>query len=541
MSLARYKKKRDFTKTKEPTASKKSSKGELAFVVQRHYATRLHYDFRLEMEGALKSWAVPKGPSMNPNDKRLAMMVEDHPYDYKNFYGTISKGNYGAGQVEIWDEGTYTDIDQSEKKEAEKKLLAGLHKGDLKFILHGKKLKGEFVLVKLRNQKENSWLLIKHRDQYAIHTDYNIEKRASLKVKKQRKTKPANNQSDEESDAVTEKSKPASLRSSRIKKTHFIKPMLAKEIDKPFNDSNWIFEIKWDGYRAIAEVKNSDVDLYSRNGLSFNNAYPIVVAELSKMKLNAVLDGEVVVLNEKGVPSFQLLQQYGDNPDWPLVYYVFDVLKWNGKDLTNLSLLERKEKLNKILKNRPAVRYCDHIEERGIAFFQTATKQKLEGIMAKKKDSAYLIGTRTSNWLKIKNQKTDEAIIIGYTAPRRSRKHFGSLLLGHYIKNELKYMGHVGTGFNDKILREVFDRMQPLRVENSPLKQHVKTNSPAIWLKPKLVAAVRFTERTSDGQLRQPAFLGLREDLSAKEVRNNASKEVKTVPQKNSKPKRRKK
>jgi len=324
----------------------------------------------------------------------------------------------------------------------------------------------------------------------------------------------------------------------REKKEHFIKPMLARETNSPFENDEWIFEIKWDGYRAIAEVKNSDVELYSRNGLSFNAAYPIIVEHLSKMKLNAVLDGEVVALNEEGIPSFQLLQQYSENPNIPMLYYVFDLLKVNNKDLTTLPLLERKEWLKKLLKKDSVIRYSDHIHEKGVAFFRTVSERDLEGIMAKKKDSTYEKGTRTSNWLKIKNQNTDEAIIIGYTEPRKSRKYFGSLLLGRYNKGELEYVGHVGTGFNDKMLRELHQQMQPLEVESSPLKQKVKTNSPAHWLKPSLVAAVRFTEWTSGGQLRHPSFLGLREDLSAREVVKDPGKKVKKLTSKKIKRKR---
>jgi len=250
MSLSRYNKKRNFTRTSEPSAKKKSKKSEqLVFVVQRHDATRLHYDFRLEMEGVLKSWAVPKGPSMNPKDKRLAIMVEDHPYDYRNFYGTIPKGNYGAGEVEIWDEGTYTDLEDSDKKTTEKKLLANLKKGEIKFRLHGKKLKGEFVLVKLKGQEENQWLLIKHNDEYATE-NFDIEKVSSLKKKK--------------SNAAEER-KVVSPRALREKKEHFIKPMLAREVDTPFDSNEWLFEIKWDGYRAITFIANGDARLVSRN------------------------------------------------------------------------------------------------------------------------------------------------------------------------------------------------------------------------------------------------------------------------------------
>ena len=268
-------------------------------------------------------------------------MVEDHPYDYKNFYGTIPKGNYGAGEVEIWDKGTYTDLAGSDTKTAEKNLLTGLSRGEIKFRLNGKKLKGEFVLVKLKTQEQNQWLLIKHNDEYAEKKLFDIEKLVSLKRKQSEKQ------------AVK---KVSSTRALREKREHFIKPMLARETDTPFDNDDWIFEIKWDGYRAIAEVKNAEVELYSRNGLVFNSAYPLITEHLSKMKLNAVLDGEIVVLNNEGIPSFQLLQQYSENPNLPLMYYVFDILRDKNKDLTKLPLIERKAYLQKLLKNDTVIK-----------------------------------------------------------------------------------------------------------------------------------------------------------------------------------------
>lgn len=557
MALTQYKQKRNFRETSEPSGTKKSSASKLAFVVQRHDARNLHYDFRLEMDGVMKSWAVPKGPSLNPDDKRLAMMVEDHPFDYKNFYGTIPAGNYGAGSVEIWDEGTYTDLDGDDSKQAEKKLLAGLHKGEIKFTLHGKKLNGEFVLVKIRGgkygDKGNAWLLIKHRDKFAkdaydiakisslkknSSNTYNPEKKnfgASSAPQKSSKGNSSLKTSSPKESVQTAKNSPSkknfeqfvSPPGGRVKKGNYIKPMLAKETEEPFNDAGWVFEIKWDGYRAVAEIVHGKVDLYSRNGLSFNASYPIIVEHLSKLKINAVLDGEVVALNEDGTPSFQLLQKYGENPNIPLVYYAFDLMRINKKSMTDQTLLERKEQLRKIIKKDPVIRYSDHFDEQGIEFFKMATKKKLEGIMAKKKDSPYLIGTRTSNWLKIKNQKTEEAIIIGYTEPRKSRKYFGSLLLAHYDDDDkLKYIGNVGTGFDDKLLKSIYEQLQHLRTDESPLRERVKTNSPSHWVKPELVANIRFTEKTTDGQLRHPAFLGFRVDKSPDEVKEEPGTEV---------------
>jgi bifunctional non-homologous end joining protein LigD len=285
------------------------------------------------MDGTLKSWAVPKGPSMNPGDKRLAMLVEDHPYNYKNFEGIIPEGNYGAGIVEIWDNGYYTVINKSEdKKLSEKELLRELKTGSLKFVLHGKKLKGEFALVKMKNTDKNSWLLIKHNDEYAVKENYDSEEETS-------KNSPINKWKERNQHPEKKKYIPEIKEN---KSTSYIRPMLAKETDKAFDDKEWVFEIKWDGYRAIAELTSDNVFLYSRNGNSFNTAYPIVVHELKKINLNATIDGEIVVLNSKGLPDFQLLQDYKINDNHPIQYNVFDLLFLNGENTCNLPLLERK-------------------------------------------------------------------------------------------------------------------------------------------------------------------------------------------------------
>lgn len=292
--------------------------------------------------------------------------------------------------------------------------------------------------------------------------------------------------------------------------------MLAKETEHPFNGKDWIYEIKWDGYRAIAEVKENAVKLYSRNGNSFYNSYPIIVEALSKMKMNAVLDGEVVALDKKGTPSFQLLQHY--NYDSPLIYYVFDLLQVNKKNICSLPLIERKKQLKKFLKKNDVVRYSDHIEEKGIEFFKQAVKHNLEGIIAKQADSKYVPGTRTSNWLKIKHHKTCEAIIAGFTAPEGARLHFGSLVLAVRKGKKLEYIGQAGTGFNTKMLRELYALFKPLIIKKSAFEVPLKKNMSFTPVKPILVCEVKFTEVTLDGKLRHPVFLRLREDKKAKEV-----------------------
>jgi bifunctional non-homologous end joining protein LigD len=294
--------------------------------------------------------------------------------------------------------------------------------------------------------------------------------------------------------------------------------MLAEETVEPFDDKDWVFEIKWDGYRAIAEIEKGKVQLYSRNGNLFNNTYPIVVNELKKIKLNAVLDGEIVVTNEQGKPSFQLLQDYRNNIDKPIYYYVFDILSLGNKNTCDLPLLERKKLLKKLIKNKTVIKYADHIEAKGKAFFKAAIKQGLEGIVAKKADSEYYPGRRSGNWLKIKHHKTQEAIIAGFTQPTGSRKYFGALVLGVKENNSLKYIGHTGSGFNNVSLKEVYGLLKPLIQKGSPFNGPVQTNMPVTWVKPVLVCEIKYSEWTSDGRMRHPIFLHLRPDKTVKEI-----------------------
>ncbi len=303
--------------------------------------------------------------------------------------------------------------------------------------------------------------------------------------------------------------------------------MLAKEAEQPFDDKNWLYEIKWDGYRAIAEQENKDVKLYSRNGITFENSYPIIVQELKKIKDNVVLDGEIVVLNDEGHPDFQLLQHYESNTHRPINYCVFDILSVNGYNTCELPLIKRKELLKDVIKKNDVIKYSDHIEENGIAFFNASTHNNLEGIMAKKADSQYYIGKRTNEWLKIKNHKTQEAIITGYTDPGGARKYFGALVLGIKDGDKLKYIGHTGSGFDQQSLKEMWNLLQPLKQSKSPFDEKVKTNMPVTWVKPKLVCEIKFTEVTRDGMLRHPIFLHLRKDKSIKEVTMANTKTVK--------------
>lgn len=317
----------------------------------------------------------------------------------------------------------------------------------------------------------------------------------------------------------------------------YIAAMLAKETDKPFSKKDWIYEIKWDGYRAIAEINKTDVKLYSRKGNSFLSDYPEVVEALSKMELNAVLDGEIVVLNEEGNPDFQKLQYYGLNKDFPLQYYVFDLLELNGKKLYSVPLIERKTLLAEIIKKNAVIKYSDHIEERGEDFFEVIKQKNLEGIMAKRKESEYYPGKRSADWLKIKHHKSEEVIITGFTAPRGGRKYFGALVLATMIEGKLTYAGHTGSGFNTDLLKEMYAKLQPLVRNASPFDERVKTNMPVTWVEPKYICEVKFTEWTSDGKLRHPIFLRLRDDKEVQDVntqlKNNRKMKAERTPASN--------
>lgn len=494
MSITTYRKKRNFKKTPEPTApagKRKKTTGNI-FVVHRHEARNLHYDFRLEVDGVLKSWAVPKGPSMNPAEKRLAIMVEDHPIGYAQFHGTIPEGNYGAGEVEIWDNGTFEVLDMTDTPAAQ------LRKGTLKFRLSGKKLKGAFALVMLKRGNGDQWLLLKLEDEHARHEN--------------------GHDKDTVKNTPAKKTKTVKVAATGEKKAHFIKPMLAKLTDRAFKSEDWIFEVKWDGYRAIAELKGTSVQLYSRNGLSFAERYTSIIRELKKMKLKAVLDGEIVVLDEHGRPSFQKLQLY-EKTHSQVIYYVFDLLEYNGTDLKAQPLIERKELLRRILPENDLVRYCDHYDEDGIAFFKSIREKNLEGMIAKEKRSHYLPGKRTDTWLKVKNHAIEEAVIAGYTAPRKSRQYFGALILGIYNKEgRLEYAGHTGTGFTAASLKYLHEKLKPLVRSHSPFDKAIKVNSPVTWVEPVLVANIKYSEITNDKIFRHPVFLGLRPDKGPEEV-----------------------
>lgn len=578
MGLSLYRKKRKFSQTPEPEGKEQASKGALRFVIQKHDASSVHYDFRLEMEGVLKSWAVPKGPSLSPKDRRLAMMVEDHPLDYRTFEGVIPEGNYGAGTVIVWDEGTYepAGAEGLSVKRQEQLLLEGLKSGSLKIVLHGKKVNGLFTLFRLRRDKEEkSWLLVKKEDEFSGGNDITEETRSvksgktlsevaaaagvelnhpeedlQKSITRAKKARPAKTT---KAVAPTKKAAPARKAYTR-KKNSAVKallgesfaqaheadmpvevvPMLATLVDDPFDNSGWIYEIKWDGYRAIANVLNGEVALISRNLKPFTDRYKPVAEALGQLKVSAVFDGEIVAVDERGLANFQLLQNWMNTPEAHLQFYIFDVLWLDGYDVTGLPLTERKALLQKILpKDHEVLKYSDHVVGKGNEFFRAALDQGLEGMMAKRGDSPYQAGARTADWLKIKVNQRQEVIIAGFTEPRNTRQFFGALLLGAYnAEGELVYVGHTGSGFNKKSLEAIWNKLKPLEIDKCPFKKCPKSNMPATWVRPKLVCEIKFTEWTKDWIARHPIFMGLRTDKKAKEVRIEKSKNIASMVKK---------
>lgn len=514
MALEDYRRKRDFKKTAEPEGGEAAAI-DRRFVVHEHHASRLHFDLRLEMEGVLKSWAIPKGPSMNPADKRLAVMVEDHPLDYIDFRGEIAEGNYGAGEVEIWDSGTY-EVTEGD-----------IATGKLVFELAGVKLKGQFHFVRLKSS-EKDWLLMKGRDEFA-NPDWKLEQILPGGSRRERKEIKSEDQGHKGGAAAVAEPVRSSSGSDPMPRT--ISPMLAVPTDKPFSDPGWLFELKWDGYRGLAFIEKDAFRFLSRNDQSLIDRFPQAEAIPGLIDAEtAVLDGEIVAVQSDGKPSFQLLQNAarGLPHDAQLVYYVFDLLYLNGEDLRKRPLIERKELLLPIIRKNDFVKYSDHVIGKGEQLYEQASKMGLEGIVAKRMDTPY-VDRRSSYWLKIKAVKQQEFVIAGYTEPRRSREGFGSLVLGVYEGDKLQFAGQVGGGFDDATLRQVYDMLQPLRTDKCPVDTVPKTNEPATWVRPELVCEVKFAEWTSEGILRQPVFLGMRPDKSAREVVHERPQEVKSV------------
>ena len=503
MSLKRYAEKRSFDKTPEPAPSGVSKpEGSLQYCVQRHHATHLHYDLRLEAGGALKSWAVPKGPTLDPGEKRLAMMVEDHPIQYGGFEGVIPKGNYGAGSVMLWDRGTYELLGDASAEEQ-------LARGDFKFRLHGEKVTGEFALVRMKRGKGNEWLLLKKKDASA-QPGWNTEDYAVSVL---------TGRTQEE---IARGLAKVSASKKSVSVPEIGTPMLA-EIGKgdPPSSDNWIYEVKWDGVRAICYIQNGQVRMVSRNGNVIDRQYPELTILPHHIKAQtAIIDGEIAALNERGVPSFELLQRRINVSDassvatlarhHPVVFYAFDVLYLNGRDLRGLPLIERKRMLKDVLQPNDVVRYSEHFSD-GKALFEAAKQQGVEGIIGKRASSFYE-SRRSGDWVKYKVHSTDSFLLCGFTEGERD--HFGALILGVQDGGKLKWAGNVGTGFDRKTMKAIHDRLLPLVTEKCPLEPEKNLPKKDVtWVRPELVCEVQFANRTADGKLRAPVWLGFRTDV----------------------------
>ena len=513
--LAEYRKKRHFEKTVEPAGSTERS-SKKRFVIQKHAATRLHYDLRLEVDGVMKSWAVPKGPSLNPGDKRLAVHVEDHPLEYRKFEGVIPKGQYGGGEIIIWDQGTY-------ELEGHLDADAQMARGDLKFILHGKKVRGSFVLVQIKSSKEKKeWLLIKHKDEF-VDPLWNAEDHGQSVVSGRaledvRLGRPAR--------APAETKKLASLPGARkAPMPRAVTLTLAALSEKPFSSPDWLFEVKWDGVRGLAYMSNGEVSVRSRTGREIAAEYPEVRDLANQLDADeAIVDGEIVVLDENGRSNFQKLQNRSGvrNPSHtllekiPATYYAFDLLYCDGYDLRKTPLEQRKDLLQTILRPNAHIRYSEHEVEKGKELYEAARQQGLEGIIGKKRDSVYA-GQRTSSWLKFKIVDELDAVVCGWTAPRRSREFFGALVLGLYDGAQLEFIGSVGTGFDHDAQKRIYDQLKKLRQPNRTLSEVPKLKEAIEWVEPRLVARVKYGNWTDGNRLRAPVFLSLRDDLSPEE------------------------
>lgn len=512
-TLRIYHRKRDFSATSEPRGRVGRRQGH-SFVIQKHDATRLHFDFRLELDGVLKSWAVTKGPSLDPDEKRLAVRVEDHPLDYGGFEGTIPEGQYGGGTVMLWDEGTW---------EPEGDPHDGLRKGKLSFILRGKRLKGGFTLVRMRNDRAGSprenWLLIKQRDSTA---DANLDPIETWQTSVRTKRSMA---------GIAGKAKRKTGSRRELSLPPFIAPQLAYLKEQPPEGRQWIHEIKYDGYRIIAAVAGDEVRLYTRSGQDWTRKFTSITGALRKLKAQALIDGEVVVFGSEGRTSFSALQQaLSENDDAALRYIVFDLLILDSEDLRRLPLSERKKRLKALFGRTTApLSYGDHITGDSDKVLREACRLGVEGLVSKDKASAY-VSRRVLTWIKSKCLCRSEFVIGGYRPSDKKDRSFASLLVGEYDKGRrLIYRGRVGTGYDGTVLRSLGAKLKARLTDKSPFLDVPRAiRGRARWVKPDLVAEIAFTERTRDGILRHPVFLGLRADKRARDVTGADRRETQT-------------
>ncbi len=518
-SLKAYRAKRNFSITPEPGEigkSDKASEAALSFVVQKHWATRLHYDFRLELGGTMKSWAVPRGPSFDSNDKRMAIHVEDHPISYSSFEGQIPSGQYGAGKVIIWDKGTWVPLEDPQK---------GYHDGKLKFELRGYKLKGHWTLVRMKNKEERKqepWLLIKEKDEYVrSSSEYSVVDELSDSVAGlesrhfQKAARPVA--------SATGKGKSASGLPQKAVEADLplsLQPQLATLVDSlPADPAEWVYEIKFDGYRILCRIDGGKIQLFTRNGNDWSHKLPDLVKAIGKMGVRrGWLDGEIVVPGENGVPDFQALQNAFDSSRTQgIVYYLFDIPFYDGYDLRGASLTERRAFLKTFFEKSPPdlVRFSETFDAPATDIVASTCRMGLEGVVGKRKTSTY-VSRRSSDWIKLKCGQRQEFVICGYTDPQGSRIGLGSLLLGVYDEDKkLRYAGNVGTGFNDKILHNLNAKLGKIGTTRSPFNKAADIGRKGHWVVPTLVAEVSFGEWTRDGHIRHSVFRGLRTDKKA--------------------------
>jgi bifunctional non-homologous end joining protein LigD len=520
MSLRTYAEKRNFRKTPEPSGSAHKESRSHRFVIQKHSASHLHYDFRLEIGGVLKSWAVPKGVPYAKGEKRLAMHVEDHPVSYRDFEGIIPKGQYGGGTVMVWDYGTFKPLSKAPSKE-----LAG---GKLHFVLHGKKLSGEWYLVRLRNG-DKEWLLIRGGDDMKP-VSKKLDDTSALSGKNMKQLGAGTK--------VWQSNRSQGDSKLHKKLLPFFQPMMAKLVKEP-PAGNWTYEIKYDGFRALAFLNADHVQLMSRNEKDLSGRFPEILSALKQLSFtNTILDGEIVALDSKGRSSFQLLQAYEMGQEKPpLVYFIFDMPQDSGQDLRSSPIESRRDRLHQLFRKQKGTLQLSQVLEGDPAdLLKQAHKLGLEGLIGKREGSLYEAGKRTGAWIKLKTHLEQEFVIGGFTNPSGGRRHFGAVLTGVYKSGKLIFTGKVGTGFNEALLQTLIARFRKLEIRDCPFHNLPESTTGRYgsgitraemarchWLKPSLVCQIRFSEWTRDGKLRQPVFLGLRDDKKPSDVKREVA------------------
>lgn len=521
--LSEYSAKRSFAATPEPApAIAEARSGPLLFVIQQHSARRLHYDFRLECDGVLKSWAVPKGPSLDPAEKRLAVPTEDHPFDYASFEGVIPPGQYGAGEVIVWDCGVYSPDEEGpwvDRERAEAQVRKGLEKGKLSILLRGEKVKGSFALV--RTSRGKDWLLIKHKDRFVSKDDVTARNRSVLSgiAVDEMKAMPVQR-------VAAASLVPAGRREAMPRE---LEPMLAQLAEAPFNKPDWMWEPKLDGYRVLAFL-DENVRLRSRRGLELAQQFPGLAAELARQGPRMILDGEIVAFDAHGKPSFNALQNRfqlktereiaAAEKSTPVVFYAFDLLHFAGVDLRKAPYADRRRYLAQCLLPSPLVQLV-HVSENGMELYAAALASGFEGVVGKRKQSRYEPGRRSASWLKVKSTHSAEFVVGGYTKGRGTRAPLGALLVGTWEGKKLRYASHVGSGFDERSLALVRARLAPLERKSCPFAEKPDVNAPTTWVEPRVVVEVKFQGWTEEGSLRAPVFLRLRDDIDAKGVRRS--------------------